>query len=222
MGFKVITMIKQRNLASYVQTNILDQVSMSLKTTENRVSIGGISGNRAELEQYQKLAIESTKEDQSAELQTQRSVKEFLSQKQKQNEEILKSFQKDVARLSDELQREKRANLDQTKKHDLQKHDRDDHKDSIKELNLKYQNLIMEHETKSKNLERKNEEHQCHKKVLAQEILKLRQENEKLEADKSKYYDALIRIKSSFYETKVFSHIQNKAEVADTKPEEAL
>lgn len=55
MGFKVITMIKQRNLASYVQTNILDQVSMSLKTTENRVSIGGISGNRAELEQYQKV-----------------------------------------------------------------------------------------------------------------------------------------------------------------------
>ena len=88
-----------------------------------------------------------------------------MSQKLNQNQEILKSFQKDVARLTDELQKEKREMNDLKKKyHDIEM-DRDDHKDSIKELNLKYQKLILEHETKSKDLEAKNEEYQCHKRL---------------------------------------------------------
>lgn len=87
MGLKVIVMVKQRNLASYVQKNILDNVSMSIKNPENRLTM--MSGaKKAEFEQYQKMQIESNKEDQSAELHTLRSVKEFLSQKLNQNQEI--------------------------------------------------------------------------------------------------------------------------------------
>jgi len=95
------------------------------------------------------------------------------------------------------------------KYHDIEM-DRDDQKESIKELNLRYQKLILEHETKSKDLEAKNEEYQCHKRLLAEEIVKMRAEKKKLEQEKQKYYDALLRIKSSFYETKVFSHLQSK------------
>jgi chromosome segregation ATPase len=210
MGLKVIVMVKQRNLASYVQKNILDNVSMSIKNPENRVTM--MSGaKKAEFEQYQKMQIESNKEDQSAELHTLRSVKEFLSQKLNQNQEILKSFQKDVARLTEELQKEKRNVQDLKKSLGEAELDRDEHQDNIKELNMKYQELIMEHETKTKELETENGKHQTHKKLLAEEIVKLRQEKEKVDADKQKYYDALLRIKNSFYDTKVFSHLQNKS-----------
>ena len=45
----------------------------------------------------------------------------------------------------------------------------------------------------------------------------MRAEKKKLELEKQKYYDALLRIKSSFYETKVFSHLQSKVSGSDDK-----
>jgi len=67
MGLKIIVMVRQRNLANYVQKNIIDNVSMSIKNPENRLSL---KGNKEEMEKYQKMAMESNKEDQTAELKT--------------------------------------------------------------------------------------------------------------------------------------------------------
>ena len=65
MGMKIIIMVRQRNLATYVQSNILDNVSMSIKNPDNKLTMAG-SANKEEMEKYQKMAIESNKEDQSA------------------------------------------------------------------------------------------------------------------------------------------------------------
>jgi hypothetical protein len=64
------------------------------------------------------MANESFKEDQSEELNTLRNVKQFLTQKLKMNEELLKSLQKDIIILNNDLQKEKRQNLAITEKYE--------------------------------------------------------------------------------------------------------
>ena len=82
------------------------------------------------------MANESFKEDQSAELQTLRNVKQFLTQKLKMNEELLKSLQKDIILLNNDLQKEKRQNLNITEKFEMMTNEREEHKDNVKELNM--------------------------------------------------------------------------------------
>lgn len=65
MGLKIIVMVRQRNLATYVQRNIIDNVSMSIKNPDSKIVMAG-DGNKEELEKLKKMAIESTKEDQTA------------------------------------------------------------------------------------------------------------------------------------------------------------
>jgi len=65
MGLKIIVMVRQRNLATYVQRNIIDNVSMSIKNPDNKLTMVG-DANKEEVEKLKKMAIESTKEDQTA------------------------------------------------------------------------------------------------------------------------------------------------------------
>lgn len=88
------------------------------------------------------MANESFKEDQSAELQTLRNVKQFLTQKLKMNEELLKSLQKDIIILNNDLQKEKRQNLNITDQFEQMTNEREEHKDNVKELNMQYDSIV--------------------------------------------------------------------------------
>lgn len=88
------------------------------------------------------MAIESNREDQAAELQTLRSVKAFLTQKLSQNEEILKSLQKDMVGLSQDLQKEKREKLKLEQQYLQLFNEREDYAENIKDLNMQYKNVV--------------------------------------------------------------------------------
>lgn len=48
-------------------------------------------------------------------------------------------------------------------------------------------------------------------KLLAQEVMKLREGVSKQKAEKDRYRDALIKIKNSFYQTNVFNQLKDAA-----------
>lgn len=58
---------------------------------------------------------------------------------------------------------------------------------------------------KIKNLTIENNKFKMQAKLLAQEVMKLREEVAKQSAEKDRYKEALIKIKNSFYQTNVFS-----------------
>lgn len=89
------------------------------------------------------MAIQSSKEDRSEEIETLKNVKKFLTQKLRQNEEILKSNQKDLVLLNQELQKERRKNLQLSEKYMEIETEREEHKDNVKELNLRYENVVL-------------------------------------------------------------------------------
>lgn len=88
------------------------------------------------------MALQSNKEDRSEEIETLKNVKNFLTQKLKQNEEILKSNQKDLVMLNQELQSERRKNLQLSEKYMEIEAEREEYKDNIKGLNLRYENVV--------------------------------------------------------------------------------
>jgi chromosome segregation ATPase len=96
------------------------------------------------------MALQSTREDQNEELETLRNVKGFLTQKLKQNEEILKSLQKDIVLLNQDLQKEKRTNLQITEKYMEMENERESYQENIKDLNIRYENVVgLEHDLDS-------------------------------------------------------------------------
>lgn len=52
------------------------------------------------------------------------------------NEELLKSLQKDIVILNNDLQKEKRQNLVISEKYEQINMEREEHKDNVKELNM--------------------------------------------------------------------------------------
>lgn len=90
------------------------------------------------------MAIQSSKEDQSEEIEALKNVKIFLTNKIKQNESVLKSVEIDMVNLNDKLQEEKRKNLELTEKLDSINVEREDYRENIKELNLRYKNVVRE------------------------------------------------------------------------------
>lgn len=69
-----------------------------------------------------------------------------------------------------------------------------------------------------------------HKKKLAEEIIKLRTQNSKIEEERSKYHEALVLIKNSFYnspvaeilERKIKSESEANIETQEATPAESL
>lgn len=168
------------------------------------------------------MAIESSKEDRSEEIETLKNVKKFLTQKLKQNEEILKSNQKDLVLLNQELQKERRKNLNLSEKYLEIETEREEHKDNIKELNLRYENILKDNEGQIKKLTQEIKKARMHKKLIAQEVIKQREEIKKISGERDRFRDALIKIKSSFYQTNVFSQLKeaSKKNAGEAKGED--
>lgn len=47
-----------------------------------------------------------------------------------------------------------------------------------------------------------------HKKLIAQEVIKQREDIKKVSSERDRFREALIKIKSSFYQTNVFSQLK--------------
>jgi len=69
-----------------------------------------------------------------------------------------------------------------------------EHKTIISDLNLKYQNLLAEKEKELIRMYRENNELRAHRKILAQEIINLRDSLGKSELEKIRFFDCLISV----------------------------
>ena len=90
------------------------------------------------------MAKESFKEDQSEELNTLKNVKKFLTMKLNQTQLNLESLQKEIVVLNDLLQSEKKQNKELQEKYQNYEEIKESNKEIVKELNLKYVNIVNE------------------------------------------------------------------------------
>lgn len=94
--------------------------------------------------------FEGSREDAFAQLETLKSVKEFLTAKVKTLEEVIKSHQKEILKLKASLQNEENLNKknvgqiylleNRLRSYEVEK---EDHDSRIKELNFKYQKIVL-------------------------------------------------------------------------------
>ena len=131
------------------QTKVLERVSMNKRTTQQDFGNLIAGSTKLQLEEMKqvllvltKIAMASTKEDQQAELQTLRNVKAFLTQKLKQNEDTLKSIEKDMAMMNFELQKTLRAKVDIEGKYAQLESEREEYQENVKELNSRYKSIV--------------------------------------------------------------------------------
>ena len=68
---------------------------------------------------------------------------------------------------------------------------------------MDYFSKKMDIEAEKKNLKEKNSKHQSHKKILALEVKKLREDNNKLENTIAKYRKAMEEIRICFHGTEI-------------------
>lgn len=88
------------------------------------------------------MAKESFKDDQSEELNTLKNVKKFLTMKLNQTQLNLESLQKEIVVLNDLLQSEKKQNKELQEKYQNYEEIKESNKEIVKELNLKYVNIV--------------------------------------------------------------------------------
>ena len=62
-----------------------------------------------------------------------------------------------------------------------------------------------------KKLTKENKQLKIHKKLIAQEVLKQREDIKKVSMEKERFREALLKIKDSFYQTNVFSQLKEAA-----------
>ena len=133
MGMKIIVYNKTKRMAEYFRDNVMSKASFQ----HINAHVEHISDNQRN--------IDSLKEDQSEEINTLRNVKKFLTQKLQQNQLTLDSMQKELVFANELLQQEKREN--KTIKDRLMglEEIRESNKEIVKEMNLKYANIVHIH-----------------------------------------------------------------------------
>lgn len=215
MGLKIIVFNRSRRMAEYFRDNIMARAGFQHVAAESDRAL-----NKKELEKYQQVAageqfaVESMKEDQSEEINTLRNVKKFLTLKLTQNQVTLESMQNELVTANELLQKERRENRDIKEELSKMEEIRESNKEIVKEMNLKYANIVAApHQIKEKELnqsvlKRENDQLKVHKALLEKEKEDLKSEISKTNQQREHYYEILVKIKNSFYQTDVMSQLQ--------------
>ncbi|CAD8110539.1 unnamed protein product [Paramecium primaurelia] len=191
LGFKLLTL--SRNAQHIVGGNKQQQQQLK-KEKQEIISSGNISGNNS---------IFDSEEDALAQLQALKSVKEFLTTKLQSSQAQIQNLEDLITDSSDTLKYEKSVNLKlQSKINILQNQlsiselQRQDVKENLSELNSKYNKIISQMEQDRVALQDEKDKLLGHKKVLVQEVYRLRGQVSQMEEDQNNYQSALKQVKS--------------------------
>jgi len=77
---------------------------------------------------------------------------------------------------------------------------------------------IKEHQNNATVLKKENDQLKLHKGLLEKEIEELKNELSRVSIDKEKYYEVLVKIKNSFYQTSVYNQLKEAEEGTATAP----
>ncbi|CAD8075725.1 unnamed protein product [Paramecium primaurelia] len=191
LGFKLLTL--SRNAQHIVGGN--KQQQQILKQEKQEI---GSSGNQSE----NNNSVFDSEEDALAQLQALKSVKEFLTTKLQQSQAQIQNIEDLITDSSDTLKYEKSVNMKlQSKINILQNQlsiselQRQDVKENLSELNSEYTKIISQMEQDRVLLQDEKDKLLGHKKVLIQEVYRLRGMVSQMEEDQNNYQSALKQIK---------------------------
>lgn len=141
-------------------------------------------------------------EDAIAQLHTLRAVKDFLTMKLKESVNTINKLEDNMDDLQVSLKYEKSVNLKlQSKINILQTQlatselQREDVKENLTELNAKYTKIIGQMEADKKSLIEDKEQLLSHKKILIEEVYKLRAQLQQMEEVQNNYKQALQQVR---------------------------
>lgn len=148
VSMKILVKARIQSTASYFKREIVDNtvISSSAINPMATMKTDYFEGNE---ERKAPNQANSYIEDQSAQLDTLKTVKEFLSKENKRLQEQAQGFQRDYTKLNEAFKKEKQLfEESENKVNKLQNEiskllsERDDHKEMAKDLNLKFQNSV--------------------------------------------------------------------------------
>lgn len=153
----------------------------------------------------------SNTEDIMAQLETLKMVKEFMTEKVKMLEDSIRNNQKDLNQLKKDLFYERNQNFSSAEKilvleNKIKSFDMDkrDHGETIKELNMRYQKILMEKEGDFKLLEEENNKLQSEKEELVNEMIKVREDKDQSLTLNTNYKYALLKMKKLFSSNPIY------------------
>ncbi|CAK82654.1 unnamed protein product (macronuclear) [Paramecium tetraurelia] len=193
LGFKLLSL--SRNAQHIVGgTKQQQQQQILLQEKQEIGSSGHLSGNSS---------VFDSEEDVLAQLHALKSVKEFLTTKLQSSQAQIQNLEDLIADSSDTLKYEKSVNLKlQSKINILQNQlsiselQRQDVKENLSELNSKYNKIISSMEQDRALLQDENDKLLGHKKVLIQEVYKLRGMISQMETDQNIYQSTLKQVRA--------------------------
>ncbi|KAM3135863.1 hypothetical protein pb186bvf_011992 [Paramecium bursaria] len=142
-------------------------------------------------------------EDAIAQVHTLRAVKDFLTKKLQESISTIRNQEDMIDELSATLKYEKSVNLKlQSKINILQNQlytselQRQDVKENLTELNAKYNKIITQMEQERNSLTEENQKLIGHKKVLVDEVYRLRALVQQMETSQNNYKEALKQVRN--------------------------
>jgi len=172
---------------------------------------------------------DASNEDLMAQMVTLKSVKDFLTNKIRTLEEIIKSHQKEISQLKNQLNQEMILNEKGMKKILALENrvrayevDKEDHDEEIKNLNLQYQKLLTEKEGDIRLLSDENSRLRDEREKMGNELINVREENERLKQTNQTYHFALTKMKSAFASNQLFNQVTHASEKKNLTPSKTL
>lgn len=161
-------------------------------------------------------------EDTIAQLMTLRNVKDFLTEKIKENELIIGKLRAEIEEFRNQLRIEKQINAKSVNKiqvlegkiNNLEK-EKKDFDIKIKNMEDQFKNNTIELENQLKNIKTDKDNLANHKKVLVTEVKKLRDDLEKSQKSQIVYIDALKKLKSAFVTSELYQKLGNEPQKTD-------
>ena len=175
-GLKMISKSKIQDNLSFIKTNVLDKVNVVIKEIGNDKPIT-----------TQKEETNKSDKNLQSEVESLRTLKKYLDEKMKLVSKSLAVSENSKNQLMVENNDLKMQNINLNEVVM-------EHKDTLKDLNKRYQTLLIEKQKEINELTGKVEELKIHRKMLADEIVSLRDMLGKSEGEKLKFFNCLVSI----------------------------
>lgn len=177
-GLKMISKARIQDNLNFVKTSVLDKVNVIIKEIGNE-----------ENQQSEKDNSRNNKSDKNLqnEIESLKSLKSHLDEKIKlaSRNLILSENAKNYLMVENSELKLQNAELNEVVM---------EHKETLKDLNKQYQNLLVAKQKEINDLTGKNEELKIHRKMLADEIVSLRDMLGRSEGEKVKFFNCLVSI----------------------------
>lgn len=178
-GIKLISHCKLQDNLFFVKSNIIDKINIVIKEIQ-------VKSHDNSKQQTQLDALKDAKTSQ-VDAEAFNTLKKYVDEKSKDMEKQIEASEISKQQISIELEelRAQNSELNEVV---------NEHKQTLRDLNMRYQNLLIEKQKEVNEFVSQNEDLKAHRKLLAEEVISLRDMLERSEKEKLKFFDCLVSI----------------------------